>query len=350
MLFHLGVLWRLAETGWLFKLERISSVSGGSVTSALLALRWNEIKAANDKISAFKEQVVGPIMKLAAKTIDKPAILQGLALPGSISGRIAASYRKALYGSATLQDLPDHPRFVINATNIQSGVLWRFSKPYMADYRVGVFEHPDVELAIAVAASSAFPPVLAPLVLPLDASQLKPDPSADLQREPFISKAVLADGGVYDNLGLETVWKNYRTVLISDAGAKIMAEEAPKSDWARLSYRVFEQVDNQVRSLRKRQIMRGFFAEPGSDDYREGAYWSIRSDIGKFSADSLPCPLEATTRLAAVSTRLKALPNDLQCQLVNWGYAACDAGLRTHVDANLVKGRFPFPNEGVGQG
>ena len=34
---------------------------------------------------------------------------------------------------ATLQDLPDTPRFVINATNVQTGALFRFSKPYMAD-------------------------------------------------------------------------------------------------------------------------------------------------------------------------------------------------------------------------
>ena len=40
-----------------------------------------------------------------------------------------------------LQDLPsdkEGPRFVINATNVQSGALWRFSKPYMGDYKVWV--------------------------------------------------------------------------------------------------------------------------------------------------------------------------------------------------------------------
>jgi NTE family protein len=39
---------------------------------------------------------------------------------------------------------------VINATNIQSGVLWRFSKPYMGDYRVGLVERPALPLARAV--------------------------------------------------------------------------------------------------------------------------------------------------------------------------------------------------------
>src|ERR1035437_6460162 len=36
MLFHLGALWRLNELGYLPKLNRISSVSGGSITAGVL--------------------------------------------------------------------------------------------------------------------------------------------------------------------------------------------------------------------------------------------------------------------------------------------------------------------------
>ena len=67
-----------------------------------------------------------------------------------------------------MQDLPTDaqgPRFVINATNVQTRVLWRFSKPFMGDYRVGLIKDPKVELAIAVGASSAFPPILSPVTL-----------------------------------------------------------------------------------------------------------------------------------------------------------------------------------------
>jgi NTE family protein len=51
----------------------------------------------------------------------------------------------------------------MNATNVQSGVLWRFMKPYMCDFRVGEVKTPTLRLAEAVAASSAFPPVLSPV-------------------------------------------------------------------------------------------------------------------------------------------------------------------------------------------
>ena len=39
MLFHLGALWRLNEAGFLPRLARVSSVSGGSITAGLLTLR-----------------------------------------------------------------------------------------------------------------------------------------------------------------------------------------------------------------------------------------------------------------------------------------------------------------------
>jgi NTE family protein len=36
--------------------------------------------------------------------------------------------------------------------------------------------------------------------------------------EPYLTNVVQTDGGVYDNLGLETAWKKYTTVLVSNGG------------------------------------------------------------------------------------------------------------------------------------
>ena len=35
---------------------------------------------------------------------------------------------------------------------------------------------------------------------------------------------MLTDGGVYDNLGLETAWKRYETILVSDGGGQMQPE------------------------------------------------------------------------------------------------------------------------------
>ncbi len=43
MVFHIGVLWRLYEAGLLKSVKRISSVSGGSITAGVLALKWHKL-------------------------------------------------------------------------------------------------------------------------------------------------------------------------------------------------------------------------------------------------------------------------------------------------------------------
>jgi NTE family protein len=229
---------------------------------------------------------------------------------------------------------------VINATNVQSGALWRFMRPYMRDYRVGEVRIPNVSLARAVAASSAFPPFLSPVRLELDEDDFTPGSGLDLQHAPYTTDVVLTDGGVYDNLGLETALKRYDTVLVSDGGGKMAPEEEPKSDWARHSYRILDVVDNQVRSLRKRQLIEAY-----KQGLRKGTYWGIRTHINDYGlADPLSCPAERTMELAATPTRLKRLDNERQERLINWGYAVCDAALRRHFDTTLPKpAGFPYP-------
>ena len=217
----------------------------------------------------------------------------------------------------------------------------------MADYRVGVVRNPTIELAVAVAASSAFPPMLSPLRMELEPALYDPPsgrPSEDLHREPFLTDVVLTDGGVYDNLGLETAWKNYQTILVSDGGGKMQTEAEPKGDWARHALRINEIIDNQVRSLRKRQVMASFRAKT-----RSGAYWGVRSDIAEYQVpDALPCPPDKTLALANIKTRLKRLESVDQERLINWGYAICDAAMRKWVDSTLGKPiHFPYPASGI---
>ena len=347
MLFHVGALWRLNDLGFLPKLDRVSSVSGGSITAATLGRHWGRLQFDSDGVAqAFTAEVVAPLRRLASTTIDSKSIIAGILQPRrTVAEKVAEAYRKLLFGGETLQQLPDRPRFVINATNVQTGSLWRFSKPYMADYRVGVFPKPQVELAVAVGASAAFPPVLSPVRLTVDANGYAADGRGALCRSPFTSNPVLTDGGVYDNLGLETAWKRYKTILVSDGGGQMQPEGKVHTDWARHSLRVNALIDNQVRSLRKRQTINAFKA-----GQRTGAYWGIRTDIGAYELPgALPCPHAQTLDLAATKTRLERMPDALQERLINWGYAVCDAAIRKHVDsAKPAPQGFPYSGRGVG--
>ncbi|CAO4171667.1 patatin-like phospholipase family protein [Methylorubrum populi] len=333
MVFHLGALIRLNELGLLKLLSRVSSVSGGSITAACLGLRWKDLAFDDDGRATRLDLVVDLIREMAATTVDAGAIAGGVLLPGSVGDRVARAYDDVLFRGATLADLPDDasgPRFVINATSVQTAALWRFSKPYMGDYRVGLVRDPKVELAVAVAASSAFPPMLSPIELPIE-GEFDPGTTGHLIDPAFRETAVLSDGGVYDNLGLETAFR-YRTLLVSDGGQKIAAETNPPHDWGRHSLRILGIVDDQVRNLRKRGLVEAF-----TSGRRTGAYWGIRTRFEDYGAqrDPLGCARRDPEPLAATPTRLKAMPEALQDRLINWGYAIADAALRTKYAADL---------------
>jgi NTE family protein len=346
MLFHLGTLWRLNELGYLPKLDRVSSVSGGSITAAILGMNWSRLglDPASGVGADFGPAVVDPVRALARETIDLPAVLLGALSLGSLGSQTAVYYRHA-FGQKTLQDLPDRPTFVLNSTSLQTGVLWRFSKPYMADWRVGIINNPKVELATAVAASSAFPPFLSPVILQLHESDFVPNSGFDLQRPPFTTRVLLTDGGVYDNLGLETAWKKYQTILVSDACAQGLPAERPALNWFMQIYRVLMVIDEQVGSLRKRQVIDSYVA-----GQRTGAYWGIAGKVQDYNLpDALPCPPELTARLAGFETRLRTVAEVTQERLINWGYAICDTAMRKHVvTAAPAPSGFPYPTSGLG--
>lgn len=350
MLFHAGALWRLNELGWLPRLDRVSSVSGGSIAAGVLAKHWDALAFRDGVATNYDTTVAADLIALAGKTIDVWAVLRGLVLPGPIGDRVARAYRRHLFGERTLQDLPDRPRFVINAANLQSGTLWRFSKPYMADYRVGQVRDPDVELAVAVAASSAFPPFLSPVQLKLAPGAVvgfDDDPIPPLLQPPFTTRATLADGGAYDNLGLQTA-SGAQVILVSDGGAKLKDQKRPHRFWPVQLLRVTKLMDNQVRALRKHQLVRDY-REP--DGRLDGTYWGIGTPIAEYGLpDSLPAPPVRAAELAKTPTRLGRLSRERRERLVNWGYAIADAAMRRHVlpaSPPPPAPRFPFPERGV---
>lgn len=346
-LFHCGALWRLNELGYLPRLSRISSVSGGSITAGALALQWSKLHFANGKVTNLTALVINPLRSFCGRMVDIPSILTGILLPGRrISDEVEKTYRKHLFGDASLQDLPDAPRFVINSTNLATGVGFRFSKPYAGDYRIGLIKHPRFRLSQAVTASSAFPPVLSPYIIKMDPNAFEQVEGADLYRnEAYRTRLRLTDGGAYDNLGLETVWNRYDTVLASDAGAPFGSDETPGNDWLRQAYRVLNITTNQSRALRKRALISDY-----QQQARKGTYWGIMTEIQGYGLpDALPVPVKVTRELADIRTRLNPFSEAEQCRLINWGYAVADAAMRRYVVSGPVPGpTWPYPTYSLG--
>jgi NTE family protein len=356
MLFHAGALWRLNEMGLLPRLNQIASVSAGSIAAGVLWHAWPRLDFdSTGRARLFEQEVIRPLRDLASKTIDLNIALLGI-LKSDRGNHLARFYRRHLFGSTTLQDLPnstDGPKFLMSAWNVQSGSLWTFSKAFMGDYTVGWISNPKVTLADAVAASSAVPPILSPLILRLDHADFKAGRFTTLKHPPFTTRVVLTDGGVYDNLALENVWKNNGTVLVSDGAAAQLPLENPDLDWASQIMRIHNSTNAQLRRLRRFQLLTSFMEPPGNEEHREGTYWGITTDIRDYSlGDALHISPEKTYALSTSPTRFGSMPMPMQERLINWGYALCDAAMRRHVAGSLPdldltppKG-FPYPKAG----
>ena len=325
MLYHIGALVRLNELGFLPQLQEIASVSGGSIAAGVLARAWSNLRFDDEGVATnFIGEVAEPIIRFASIGVDVKAILLGLLPCRTAADGVARAYDRHLFYGATLQNLPDRPRFTFMATNLQTGSGWRFAKGYAADYRVGRIDHPRLSLARVVAASSAFPPFLSPVRLEFESGAVQPMAGADLYRSPFTELAVLTDGGVYDNLGLERVWKRCRTILVSNAGRNTPEIGSPTGRWAGQLFRTLYLVQQQAENSRKR-ILFGM----NNLGQRKVAFWSIDTPVTSYGlADALPMTSETTADVANMRTRLNPFSGTEIDLLLKAGYAGADASIR----------------------
>lgn len=325
MIYHVGAIIRLNELGFLPRISEIASVSGGSITAGLLALRWQNLRFdEHGRATNLDEVFVAPLLRFAGKGIDIRAILYGLSPGCSAADSLVRAYDRHLFAGACLQDITDFPRFTFMATNLQTGSGWRFGKGYAADYRVGLIDRPVIPLARVVAASSAFPPFLSPVRIDLSREAVQATAGADLHREPFISTAVLSDGGVYDNLGLERIWKRCRTILVSNAGRTIPEVGHPTGRWIGQMFRTLSLIQQQAEHSRRRLLFG--MANQGQ---RQVAYWSIDASSSQYGlGDALPFSGQDAASAASLRTRLNPFSKAEQDLLLKAGYAGADASLR----------------------
>ncbi|WP_064710691.1 patatin-like phospholipase family protein [Rhizobium bangladeshense] len=358
MLFHAGSLARLNEAGLLAKLDMISSVSGGSIASGLLAYVWPRLVFQNEVAVNFRTEYLDRILAFSQVFADGPSFLKGVFNPFSSAAEEAAKlYERHLFdgSSPTLRDLPRSPWFVFCSSNLSTGSLFRMSNRYIADYRIGVSFQPALSLATAVAASAAFPPVLSPLRLDLSQFPWKREKLDDTVGDPVApERAILSDGGVYDNHGIEPALKRCDCLLVSDAGAPWRT--SPRGYWNYLSQlkRVVDTMDNQVRSLRRRDLIGGFKAAKradtlGLDDFSKsalrartrGVYWSIESKDAELRPYASYTPPPSSVVPSEVGTYLHFLGARETEHLTNWGYHVCDAMLNRFYPAPLAPSSGP---------
>jgi NTE family protein len=233
-LFQLGAVEFLLEAHILERIRYITSVSGGSILAAKLALHWNAIVTApeSERRRAFQTLVAEPIRLAAQLDVRNRSLRRALRPKGWFRTRaenLASVLDDILLQGAQLRDLPDirRLRVAINATNLRTGKRFRFSQDSIGDYQMGYAEPGHTKLATAVAASAAFPLIFAPLPFELQGPIVRWTFDHPPRPEPVSHermRVTVADGGVYDNVALEGASRRCGEIIALDASLPLDIE------------------------------------------------------------------------------------------------------------------------------
>ncbi|HTK74107.1 MAG TPA: patatin-like phospholipase family protein, partial [Gemmataceae bacterium] len=260
-LYHLGLVRFLRDAGLLSRVTHITSVSGGSIFAAHLLLNWDryngsptEFEAvASEFISCVRIDVRNRIIRRVPLTLPFrwPRRLLGLSNRKlTRTGLLEYHYEKFLFGDKSLFELPERPALHILATNLSEGCLCSFHRNglLMVRRRAGNSFHVDrvhiglATVAMAVAASSAFPGFFPPLEL--TGANVGAN-SGEFDRQAY------TDGGVFDNLGVRMFrclerpllaesplcpedFHDFQAVVEALSAASMSAEETPLRRLAQL--------------------------------------------------------------------------------------------------------------------
>ena len=342
-LFHLGALRRLNELGVLSQVKTFTSVSGGSIIAAQLAtfLASAEIEPGKP-VADFEAGVADPLRAFVSKDIRTGAALARLhprnwLVPGAQSEALAEAYAQGP-APGKLADLPERPRFVFLASDMRFRDQWVFDTGArrVGSRTAGYAPLGERTLAEAVAASSCVPGAFGVVHTAWEPSELEGGEYAEPDRDELVREIDLSDGGMFDNLGLEPVWRDHKTVLVSDAAPSFKPD--PKIGWLWNALRQGVILLEQATDARKRWLVANFIEEK-----MKGAYWGISSRPASYELDPAP---EAYTYpfirdfIAPVRIDLDVFTPGEIAVLENHGYLMTEIAVRKHESA-LVEGNWP---------
>ncbi len=330
--FHLGVLARLAEDHLLEQIAVLSTVSGGSLATAL-------IYAANDNRWPTREDLIYKVIPYCRHALTEHSLrrnllarkIRSVLMRFEHSADDFAHFLETVWGvEGSLQDLPASPRWIINATQYETGNLWQFERRRMIDCYGNQSPYPKISVAAAVAASSAVPYLIGPLVIEAEAHHwYRYQDGRPASVKPPFTSIHLWDGSLYDNLGIEAIYNLKRGLkvdvdflLVSDAAKPIPIKNFRPFSWHALTINMY-----QAQMLRQQivedYIERGNSTKPPFDNTR-GRYirygnmpdmllkqqsQAVRKDAAKRALK--PEDLEPIAHILPLTSRLKPQTFDL---------------------------------------
>lgn len=300
--FHLGVLKWIAEKGALEEVKRVSSVSGASICVGMI-YSHNDLKWPTSK--EFLNTVLPSIEKVLRTSDLQLSALRKLVVSPSYWSKKVNIVAKALENQwgvhGKLSELTGNVMWYTNCTTYETGKRFRFCKNDMGDYSIGYVEKPDIPISDVMAASAGFPILIGPYSLKTGNYQWTPSTYAKSEWQPPDGTIHLWDGGVYDNLGLESIFKpdnggtlsdGLDCMIVSNASPSIGHYRKRSGFSAHNLKRLLDISMDQVTALRSRMVM-DFIVQN-----EQGMYIKIGNSAEKIATDS-KCPESLKRELIA---------------------------------------------------
>ncbi len=289
--FQLGCLRALHDLNLLSRVQVISSVSGGSVISAMYAYSSDPFRVFDARVvellrrglhrdifrEMFRPTSIGKglqvhtaasayflfrmLVCLVRAVVRSDVAPRHSPPPGRTFSRTEAFrdvIAKSLFGDTIVRDVArDSLHIVINATELRTGSAFRFGSKQSGCWRFGMIAPEDALVADAVAASAAYPVCLP--ALDRKFGFIKNGRTTDP------SRVLLTDGGVFENLGVSSMEPG-RTPSIStnvfdpdyiiccDAGAGLFDDDSYPTRWPSRMYRSFLTVFRKVQDATRKQL------------------------------------------------------------------------------------------------
>ena len=274
VVFHLGVLRKLATAGLLERVTGLSTVSGGSLAAAMVfahsRMGWPSSTEYTSTLFPKLQELITRGDLLSLRALGWTGICRYNCRIFYDRARILVDQLGTRWHiGGKLNELPDDPIWYVNTTCFETGKNWRFSKREMGDWQAGRHYSPPFTIAEAIAASAAVPYAIGALRLRLPADGWHhTDPAT---RKPVGRRGApfedvrLWDGGAYENLGLEAFYKlgeplrRGNFLICSDASGSL--NRPTRRPWRALfkgqlsSPRLFDVSSDQIRSLRSRMLV-----------------------------------------------------------------------------------------------
>lgn len=236
-LFHLGVIKLLRETGMLQSVHRIGAVSGGSILAAHLVLHWDRYTGDDEAFGAAAKEIIDFCRCDVRGNVTRGWLLAWMLIVPRVLKRrhwtftnLLQKYYSKLFKDATLGNLHpsagvDRPQVFFYCTSLSTGSSCAFGRSgFMWHDAQGLERNvvaPEIPLAYAIAASSAFPPLFPPIAITNN--------ELFCEIEEFDHPHYLTDGGVYDNIGINRLmWYQQQ---VNDLDGFIVSDAEGDFDW-----------------------------------------------------------------------------------------------------------------------